>query len=202
MVRLSLALVLVLVAGFLVAVPASAYLSSYHSDSFFDIYFQQLGGSCAYTGSGTALLWTDVPVPPPGSSGTINVELLSLNMALSGPLGPMMFRESPTLMSTGQFAYSSGGGGGGGYHIDSFFDIFFEISLDSGNSWRPSAGSGHYSGTCDSFFDVFVEIEIDVPIPGVGTVTDSNLHLTPEPGSILALASGLIGLAALKLRRR
>jgi len=199
MVKLSLALVLVLVAGFLVAVPASAYLSSYHCDSFFDIYFQQIGGTYAYTGSGTALLWTDVPVPPPGSSGTINVELLSLNMALSGPLGPMMFRESPTLMSTGGFAYSSGGGG---YQIDSFFDIFFEISSDSGNTWRPTAGSGHYSGTCDSFFDVFVEIEIDVPIPGVGTVTDSSLHLTPEPGSILALASGLMGLAALKLRRR
>jgi hypothetical protein len=201
MVRWCFALAIVLVAASLAAPSAHAALTSYQVDSFFDIYI--MGNPCHYTGGGTGLIWTDVALPPPGGSGTISAELLSMNLNLTGPLGPMMVRESPLLHSLGEFDYTGGGGGGGGgYQIDSFFDVFFEISLDDGMTWAPTSGPGQYSGQCDSFFDVFVELELPVDVPAWGPVTDSSVHFTPEPGSILALASGLLGLAALKLRRK
>ncbi|MDP6547194.1 MAG: PEP-CTERM sorting domain-containing protein, partial [Phycisphaerae bacterium] len=31
--------------------------------------------------------------------------------------------------------------GGGLYHIDSFFDVFTELSVDGGANWIPSVGS-------------------------------------------------------------
>jgi hypothetical protein len=46
----------------------------------------------------------------------------------------MMIRESPTLASTGQTTLTAVTGG---YQIDSFFDVFTELSLDGGISWMP-----------------------------------------------------------------
>ena len=54
-------------------------------------------------------------------------------------MGPLMIRESPTRASTGQTSIADIGGGL--YHIDSFFDVFTELSVDGGNSWIPSNGS-------------------------------------------------------------
>jgi hypothetical protein len=51
---------------------------------------------------------------------------------------PFMIRESPSLPSTGQTTITNLGGGM--YHIDSFFDVFTELSIDGGNSWIPSVG--------------------------------------------------------------
>jgi hypothetical protein len=33
--------------------------------------------------------------------------------------------------------------GNGTFHIDSFFDVFTELSLDGGNTWIPSDGTTH-----------------------------------------------------------
>jgi hypothetical protein len=52
-----------------------------------------------------------------------------------------MIRESPTLASTGKTTERPGAGG---FYIDSFFDIFTELSLDGGQTWMPSdSGAGH-----------------------------------------------------------
>lgn len=71
-----------------------------------------------------------------------DVFLLSMDQFdLSGtiPTGsptPFMLRESPSESSTGVTTLTSLGGGQ--YQIDSFFDIFTEISLDGGQTWVPA----------------------------------------------------------------
>jgi len=62
----------------------------------------------------------------PGDLGNFQTEMLSLD--LSG--GGVTIRESPTLPSLGQTGIA--GIGGGLYRIDSFFDVFTELSVDGG----------------------------------------------------------------------
>ena len=81
---------------------------------------------------------TTVMVNPPGVTGDTRIfdtEMLQLD--LSGP--GFMIRESPAKASLGHTRIV--GGGGGGYHIDSFFDVFTEMSLDGGQTWIPSSDS-------------------------------------------------------------
>jgi hypothetical protein len=78
-----------------------------------------------------------------GSSGgedIYKIEVMQMNVS-GGGLPPGVFiRESPTLTSVGQARIRPADGG---YRISSFFDIFTEISLDSGMTWSPSASSGY-----------------------------------------------------------
>jgi hypothetical protein len=74
-------------------------------------------------------------------TGTFNTEMLALSLSGTSPFGPYMVRESPTLATLGQTSITNIGGGL--YHIDSFFDVFTELSLDGGNSWIPSDTSTH-----------------------------------------------------------
>jgi hypothetical protein len=62
--------------------------------------------------------------------------------------------------------------GGGMYHIDSFFDVFTELSMDGGQTWIPSNGPTHV-------------------ILGI-----------PEPTSIVLVGLALVGLAGLTRRRK
>ena len=77
-----------------------------------------------------------------------------------------MIRESPTRQSTGNTSITDIGPAAG-CHIDSFFDVFTELSLDGGQTWIPkqelTAGS-----------------------------TRVNLGGVPEPSSILLLALALL----------
>jgi hypothetical protein len=73
------------------------------------------------------------------TTGTFNAEMLSLNLSGSSPFGPFMIRESPTLATTGLTSITNIGGGM--FHIDSFFDVFTELSVDGGQSWIPSSSS-------------------------------------------------------------
>ena len=52
-----------------------------------------------------------------------------------------MIRESPTLQSTGQTKVTDNGNGT--FHVDSFFDVFTELSTDGGQTWIPSQGPSH-----------------------------------------------------------
>ena len=75
-----------------------------------------------------------------GSTRFFDTEMVSLD--LSGGTLPAGFRlrESPTLASHGPTSIESLGGGQ--FRVDSFFDVFFELSTDNGATWIPSSSSG------------------------------------------------------------
>ena len=77
------------------------------------------------------------PKPPGTTTGVFQTEMLSMDLSM----GPVRVRESPTLPSLGVTSIMDNGNGT--YHIDSFFDVFTELSLDGGMTWRPSAGPSH-----------------------------------------------------------
>jgi hypothetical protein len=68
-------------------------------------------------------------------TGVFSTEMVQMNMTGPG----FMIRESPTRQSTGQTTITAIGGGR--YHIDSFFDVFTDLSIDGGNTWIPSTTS-------------------------------------------------------------
>ncbi len=70
-------------------------------------------------------------------TGTFQTEMLSMNLSGVSPFGPLMIRESPTLPSLGQTSITDIGGGL--YRIDSFFDVFTELSIDGGATWIPDS---------------------------------------------------------------
>jgi hypothetical protein len=65
-----------------------------------------------------------------------NTELLQMNVAGGSLPAGVMIRESPTRASLGRTSLRQGAGGA---RIDSFFDVFTELSLDGGQSWMPQA---------------------------------------------------------------
>ncbi|MBI3683395.1 MAG: PEP-CTERM sorting domain-containing protein [Acidobacteria bacterium] len=69
------------------------------------------------------------------TTGTFATEMLSMDLAGSTTLGLIQIRESPTLASRGQTTITDIGGGL--FAIDSFFDVFTELSLDGGLTWVP-----------------------------------------------------------------
>jgi hypothetical protein len=103
-------------------------------------------------------------------TGTFNTEMLSMSLSGTTPLGPFIIRESPTLPSLGQTKITDIGGGL--YRIDSFFDVFTEISIDGGATWIPSSTGA------------------------------SQMVLVPEPGSLSLLGLGAAGLLGGWLWRR
>jgi hypothetical protein len=69
---------------------------------------------------------------------TFNTQMMQLDIA-GGNLPPgEMLRVSPTISSTGQATITDIGGGQ--FRIDSFFDVFTELSLDGGQTWAPASG--------------------------------------------------------------
>ncbi len=72
------------------------------------------------------------------TTGAFDTEMLSMDLTGMTPIGGVMIRESPTLPSLGHTTITDIGGGQ--YHIDSFFDVFTELSI-GGGPWIPSDGS-------------------------------------------------------------
>ena len=56
-----------------------------------------------------------------------------MNLSGDSPIGPITIREAPASVSDGQIEITDLGGGL--YHIDSFFDVFTELTVDGGGEW-------------------------------------------------------------------
>jgi hypothetical protein len=105
-------------------------------DSFFDVFFEieQSGIPSSPLATMTVSMHT---LLADGVNTEVDLEVLSLNVNISGTL----LRESPTRASLGHTSIQPHSGG---YLIDSFFDVFTEISLDNGQTWLPADDSIHY----------------------------------------------------------
>lgn len=113
------------------------------------------------------------------TTGTFQTEMLQLDLSGTVPgLGGFMIRESPTRQSTGLTAIADIGGGL--FQIDSFFDVFTELSVDGGATWM--AGSDSVGGP-----------------PAPGHVT---LQPLPEPGTLLWGAAMGLAVACRRVRAR
>jgi hypothetical protein len=76
---------------------------------------------------------------PADTTGTFVTEMVGMSLSGTGPTPPfVMVRESPSRPSLGSTRITDIGGGL--YHIDSFFDVFTEISFNGGSNWFPSTG--------------------------------------------------------------
>jgi hypothetical protein len=123
-------------------------------DSFFDIFIEvSTGGGGTWdlmTGRGEAR-WRFHGGPSVAGVQPFEAEILYMLVPIhpvvgvGGAGGMVMIRESPTRSSSGS-GDVGGGGGGGGYMIDSFFDIFTEVSTDGGQNWSEAAQSARIDG--------------------------------------------------------
>ncbi|MAE61044.1 MAG: hypothetical protein CMJ49_06775 [Planctomycetaceae bacterium] len=95
------------------------------------------GGAAPVPVTLTGLMVMDVLGKGTDTTGSWDTEILS--MSLTGDIPGMQIREHPGMDSTGRVSVTDIGGGL--YHIDSFFDVFTELSLDGGQSWTPAQSS-------------------------------------------------------------
>lgn len=85
------------------------------------------------TGLGNSRIFGTAPL---GEPRVFDTEMLSFDLSNTyNGVSPFMIRESPTRASTGQATITDMGTGQ--YQIDSFFDVFTEMSVDGGQTWFP-----------------------------------------------------------------
>jgi hypothetical protein len=77
--------------------------------------------------------------------GLYDTEISQLDLSGGGLPAGWIIRESPTLASTGQTTVDTLPGGL--FRINSFFDVFVELSTDTGQSWIPASGPLHLEST-------------------------------------------------------
>lgn len=97
-----------------------------------------------------------------GATEMYDTEMLSLNIQ-GGNLPPgVMIRESPTLASAGGITLTPSNGV---YQIQSFFDLWTEMSVDGGQTWMPGADSSRVQLGCPAEENPFPSPNF---LPGTG----------------------------------
>ncbi len=127
-----------------------------------------LDGGATYTGWTAACAGSLRLAPSSDGSGGFDTEMLSLSIDLGGGV---RLRESPTRASTGR---TSGNRlSTARTQIDSFFDIFTELSLDNGNTWAPQISPPNHCPLSRVEADSFASSDF---FPPAGTfATDSKV---------------------------
>jgi hypothetical protein len=112
----------------------------YHVDSFFDVFTELSvdGGPIVFESFFDVFFdITVTDVDPAAALGSFQAEIVEMSLVgdVVLPTGviPILVRESPTYESKGPLTVTDIGGGL--YHIDSFFDVFTELSVDGGQTW-------------------------------------------------------------------
>jgi hypothetical protein len=113
---------------------------TYMIQSFFDIFFDLQLEENLYTPTSPGQIEFSITcISDEGDTRTFNNELLRVGTNEGGfelfITDDIILRESPTIASTGQTVITDVGGGM--YQIDSFFDVFTELSIDGGQTWTP-----------------------------------------------------------------
>jgi len=155
--------------------------------SFFDVFADHTAGP-PYPS--TPRVQVNVAAQPP-----VPIEIVQMDLHAATP---------PTLgLSLHASDSGGGGGGGGGYGVQSFFDVFFDVSIPQpdypADSFfdvfvecrDPGGMPGHLTRPvtvnyvpADSFFDVFFEIRLDS-----GDLITHRLHGQLNPAQPLAFTS-------------
>lgn len=125
----------------------------YRIHSFFDIFTELSydGGQTWTPDAGTFSSESRLPPSAMDNGGLFDTEMLSMELRESPTkisTGQTLLRESPTLASLGKGhvtvlknANCQSGVCSDGYSVDSFFDVFTEISIDGGTTWIASDNS-------------------------------------------------------------
>lgn len=99
----------------------------------------------AHLDSGPGSIDASPATVDPGNPNTLDFSTQIFGLDLTGPSIPgISIRSSPSPASLGQLTVTEVGSGL--YRIDSFFDVFIDLSDDSGNTWAPSSAPVPVSG--------------------------------------------------------
>ena len=99
------------------------------------------GGTLIGGGGNTLMTMHLFGVPPSVNPREVDLELLALDFAPTSFPAGILLRESPTQASVGHIQQTEVTPGN--FHVTSFFDVFFELSLDNGQSWSPASSAAH-----------------------------------------------------------
>ena len=113
-----------------------------------------------------------------GSNCTIPIELVALSL-VSTVNASVIVRESPTLASSGSMTITSDGSGVGGT-FNSFFDIFFELSLDGGINFLPLSDQLISSNTRWTTIESGMLVDGLMGDPSANRHTDKGSCSTPQ----------------------
>ena len=113
----------------------------------------------------------------------IDTELVAMDLSGLSPLGAVRLRESPTRPSTGRMVQQAPGVD---FPADSFFDVFFDITWDGGQTWTPLPQPVPIETAITAIPPILAHYNspptLAVPVPGPGGQTAGVLrHLLFVP---------------------
>jgi len=76
-----------------------------------------------------------------GTTRTFDAELATFELGGTTAPAGVMVRESPSVASTGRTTITALSGGG--YHVETYYDVWLELSLDGGGTWQLADNAVH-----------------------------------------------------------
>ncbi len=109
------------------------------ADSFFDVFCDIALNGSMFSSQGHGRMHIQN-----AGGGFFDTEMLQLDLAGGTLPNGVMIRESPTRQSLGRTSMTPDASG---FVVNSFFDIFTELSIDGGQTWVPGETSMRMNGS-------------------------------------------------------